>query len=60
MSSPQSAPTLSIVVVCYEMAAQIANTLRSLVPPYQRGIAPGDYEIILIDNGSRGATIFMG
>ena len=34
------------------MAAQIENTLRSLLPPYQRDIALGDYEIVLIDNGS--------
>ncbi len=53
MSSSETTPRLSVVVVCYEMAAQIANTLRSLVPPYQRNIALSDYEIILIDNGSR-------
>jgi hypothetical protein len=34
------------------MAAQIKNTLRSLLPPYQRGVETSDYEIILIDNGS--------
>jgi glycosyltransferase involved in cell wall biosynthesis len=52
MNSPESRLTLSIVVVCYEMAAQIKNTLRSLLPPYQRGVETNDYEIILIDNGS--------
>jgi hypothetical protein len=52
MKSPDVCPTLSVVVVCYEMAAQIKNTLRSLLPPYQRGVATTDYEIILIDNGS--------
>ena len=45
---------MSVVVVCHEMAAQITNTLRSLLPPYQRAIAPADYEIILVDNGSTG------
>jgi len=34
------------------MARQIGNTLRSLLPPYQRNIEMSDYEIILIDNGS--------
>jgi hypothetical protein len=34
------------------MAAQIKNTLRSLLPPYQRGVETNHYEIILIDNGS--------
>jgi glycosyltransferase involved in cell wall biosynthesis len=52
-TSPQSTPELSVVVVCYEMAGQIENTLRSLLPPYQRNIANSDYEILLIDNGSR-------
>jgi glycosyltransferase involved in cell wall biosynthesis len=52
MNSSESRLKLSVVVVCYEMAAQVKNTLRSLLPPYQRGIETNDYEIILIDNGS--------
>jgi glycosyltransferase involved in cell wall biosynthesis len=52
MNSPESRLKLSVVVVCYEMAAQIKNTLQSLLPPYQRNISIGDYEIILMDNGS--------
>jgi glycosyltransferase involved in cell wall biosynthesis len=52
MKSPDVCPKLSVVVVCYEMAAQIKNTLRSLLPPYQRGVDTTDFEIILIDNGS--------
>jgi glycosyltransferase involved in cell wall biosynthesis len=52
MNSAESRLKLSVVVVCYEMAAQIKNTLRSLLPPYQRGLETNDYEIILIDNGS--------
>jgi hypothetical protein len=52
MNSSESRLKLSVVVVCYEMAAQIKNTLRSLLPPYQRGVETNDYEIILIDNGS--------
>ena len=38
-------------VVCYEMAGQIKNTLRSLLPPYQPNILTDDYEITLIENG---------
>jgi glycosyltransferase involved in cell wall biosynthesis len=45
-------PKLSVVIVCYEMAPQIRNTLRSLLPPYQRNISVDDYEIVLMDNGS--------
>ena len=52
MSTSAPPPKLSVVVACYEMAAQISNTLQSLLPPYQRNISTGDYEIILMDNGS--------
>jgi glycosyltransferase involved in cell wall biosynthesis len=52
MSTPEPPPKLSVVVACYEMAAQIKNTLQSLLPPYQRNISIDEYEIILIDNGS--------
>jgi glycosyltransferase involved in cell wall biosynthesis len=52
MNSPEARPKLSVVVACYEMAAQIKNTLQSLLPPYQRNISIDDYEIILMDNGS--------
>jgi Glycosyl transferase family 2 len=49
---PDTPPKVSVVIVCYEMAAQIENTLRSLLPSYQHEIAASDYEIILMDNGS--------
>ncbi len=52
-SLPEPRPKLSVIVVCYEMTVQIERTLQSLLPPYQRGIRSKDYEIILIDNGSR-------
>jgi glycosyltransferase involved in cell wall biosynthesis len=45
-------PSLSVVVVAYDMARELPRTLQSLVPPYQRGIAAGDYEVIVVDNGS--------
>jgi hypothetical protein len=52
MKSREPRPKLSVVVVGYEMAAQLRNTLQSLLPPYQRNISISDYEIILTDNGS--------
>jgi hypothetical protein len=52
MNSPKVRPKLSIAVVCYEMAGQIKNTLRSVLHLYQRNIATEDYEITLIENGS--------
>lgn len=42
---------LSIVVVCYNMAEEIINTVYSLSDKYQN-INVQDYEIIVIDNGS--------
>jgi Glycosyl transferase family 2 len=53
MSPPEERPKLSVLIVCYEMPMQIENTIRSVLPPYQRNIVHGDYEIVLIDNGSK-------
>lgn len=53
-STPQPGrPALSLVVVSYEMARELSRTLFSLSPRYQKGIAAADYEVIVIDNGSR-------
>lgn len=53
VSAPQiSVPKISVVVVSYNMARELPRTIRSLSPLMQRGIAPEDYEVILIDNGS--------
>jgi glycosyltransferase involved in cell wall biosynthesis len=43
---------LSIVVVAYDMEREVARTLRSLAPTYQRDIDASDYEVVLVDNGS--------
>jgi glycosyltransferase involved in cell wall biosynthesis len=43
---------LSVVVVAYEMARELPRTLRSLAPGYQRGMDAGEYEVIVVDNGS--------
>jgi Glycosyltransferase like family 2 len=45
-------PSLSIVVVAYDMARELPRTLRTLSPEYQRGVDPSDYEMIVVDNGS--------
>src|SRR4051812_35623024 len=34
------------------MARELPRTLQTLDPAYQRGIAAGDYEVIVVDNGS--------
>ena len=45
-------PQLSIVVVAFDMARELPRTIRSLLPPYQTGVTPGEVEIIVADNGS--------
>ena len=43
---------LSLVVVAYNMGRELPRTIHSLSPAMQRGIDAGDYEIIVVDNGS--------
>lgn len=45
-------PLLSVVVVGFDMARELPRTIQSLLPPYQTGLAPGDVQIIVADNGS--------
>jgi len=45
-------PTLSLVVIGYNMQRELPRTILSLSPEMQKGIEADDYEIILIDNGS--------
>jgi hypothetical protein len=46
-------PFVSIVVVCYNMKRELPRTLHSMSPAFQRGINKEDYEVILVDNGSK-------
>lgn len=46
-------PALSLVVIVHNMARELPRTLRSLSPLMQRGIQAEDYEVIVVDNGSR-------
>ncbi|MCO5164448.1 MAG: hypothetical protein M9939_25495 [Mesorhizobium sp.] len=41
-----------MIICTYNMQREAERTLFSAVAPYQKGVGPGDYEIILIDNGS--------
>jgi hypothetical protein len=47
-----TAPALSIVIGAYNMRRELPRTIRSLSPGIQREIDGGDYEIIIVDNGS--------
>lgn len=50
MSEPS--PRLSIVVVFHDMRREAARTLATLDLPYQRDVSAGDYEVLVVDNGS--------
>jgi tetratricopeptide (TPR) repeat protein len=45
-------PSLSVVVVVYNMSREAPRTLYSLSASYQQHIKPDDYEVIVVDNGS--------
>ena len=44
---------LSIVVISYNTPRELPRTLLSLSPGYQRGIERHEYEVIVVDNGSK-------
>jgi glycosyltransferase involved in cell wall biosynthesis len=48
----RKAPTVSVVVVVYNIAREAPRTLYSLSASYQRYIDADDYEVIVVDNGS--------
>lgn len=45
-------PLVSIVLIVYDMPAQAQNTVRSLLPDYQKGVQARDYEVLVIENES--------
>ncbi|MGZ4705502.1 MAG: glycosyltransferase family A protein [Acidimicrobiales bacterium] len=45
-------PSLSVVVVVHDMARELPRTLATLAPGHQQGIDAGDYEVVVVDNGS--------
>jgi poly-beta-1,6-N-acetyl-D-glucosamine synthase len=50
--APTSHPGISILIAAYNEEASIADTLHSI----SRSDYPGEYEVIVIDDGSRDAT----
>jgi len=47
-----TAPAVSVIVIGYRMSTQLARTLQTLSPGYQRGVNPSDYEVIVVENSS--------
>lgn len=46
------APKLTIIVNFHEMTREAPRTLFTLSAEYQRGVAPADYDVVAVDNGS--------
>ena len=46
-------PFMSVIVISYNMNRELPRTLFSLSAGYQRDITRDEYEVILVDNGSK-------
>ena len=55
-----STPKLSVIVICYNMQRELPRTLFTLSCDYQKNIDLSDYEIIVIDNGSKNKPLQEG
>jgi hypothetical protein len=44
---------MSLIVISYENPRELPRTLFSLSPQFQQGISADDYEVIVVDNGSK-------
>ena len=53
VASDSATLPLSLILIAYNMGRELPRTVQSLTPPYQREITAQDYEIIVVDNGSR-------
>lgn len=43
---------LSVIICVYNMQREASRTINSAIAPYQVGVDAGDYEVIVVDNGS--------
>lgn len=50
-------PLVSVVLISFNMRRELPRVLSTLSVPYQQDIAPGDLEIIVVDNGSGSSAI---
>jgi len=49
---PEIKPRMSVIIVTYDMPREAPRTIHSAALPYQQGIAAGEVEVIVVDNGS--------
>ena len=47
-----SRPSLSVIIVVYDMEREARRSLHTLSVAYQRDVSEDDYEVIVVDNGS--------
>lgn len=47
---PAEPPTISVVVIVYDMPEQAMNTLYTLSRKYQRGVEDISYEVVVVEN----------
>lgn len=52
VTQERARPSLTVVVVVYDMARELPRTLLSLDPDHQHGVDADDYEVVVVDNGS--------
>jgi len=52
LPSSSRRPQLSVVLIVYDMPEQAENTIRSLLPGYQRGVDGSEYELVVVENAS--------
>ena len=53
MHTSSAPPTLSIIVIVYDMVRQAMNTLYTLSPQYQLNVLEDDYEVVIVENTSQ-------
>lgn len=53
MGSEHVRPRLSVIVCVYDMPREAPRTILSAAVPYQKDVVDSDYEVIVVDNGSR-------
>ena len=46
-------PKLSVIICVYDMSREAPRTILSAGEPYQKDVLEGEYEVIVVDNGSR-------
>lgn len=50
--APTGGPSVSFIVILYDMPLQAEKTLYSLSAEYQQGVTESDYEVIVVENES--------